>query len=111
MGSPDDAVPEDADGWVRRPFARTFDLILSEYAGYTDESLLQVTLSRLHQMRAVIMERKREDRMQQLILEETKLRVLASSIHGAAGSKKGAKAAAKSSVCCLTWMRLSGRWR
>ena len=95
MGSPVDGVPEAEGRWVERPFASTFDLILSEYGGYTDEGLLDVTLGRLHQMRDVIVERRNEEQLRMLELEETKLRVTTSATHAAAGNKKGMKAAAK----------------
>ena len=39
--------------------AAAFDLILSEYSGYTDETILDLTLDRIRQMVSVISERKR----------------------------------------------------
>jgi hypothetical protein len=62
------------DRWTTRPFAATFDLILTEYPGYTDESLLDLPLCRIRQMREVIMERKAEERDRTLDLLETQLR-------------------------------------
>ena len=42
----------------RRPWAEIFDLILSEYPGYTDETILDLTLARINQMVEVIVKRK-----------------------------------------------------
>lgn len=46
---------EDGD---RRPWAEVFDLILSEYPGYTDDTILDLTLGRINQMVEVIVRRK-----------------------------------------------------
>jgi hypothetical protein len=80
---------------LTRPFAATFDLILSEYAGYTDETLLEVTLERLHQMREVILLRRRDDQETELLVRETELRAMMSTVQAAAGNKKGAKEASR----------------
>lgn len=88
------APPAD-DRWLTHPFASTFDLILSEYAGYTDQSLLDVTLGRLHQMRESIFARKKEDRERELLLVEAELQHICGAIYAAAGSKDGVKAAAR----------------
>jgi len=68
---------------------------LSEYGGYTDEALLNVTLGRLHQMREVILQRKRDDREDEMLVRETGLRAVMSTIMASVGSKKGAKEAAR----------------
>jgi len=95
-------VGPDAEGlrevparWLNRPFAATFDLILSEYAGYTDETILDLTLGRIHQMRSVILERRKEEHQRDLEVEEVKLQHICSAVHGAAGFKDGVKAASK----------------
>jgi len=79
---------------MRRPFARTFDLISSEY-GWTDDQILDVTLGRLRQIRDVLFERRAEERDQQIDLVEAQTRQLAASIFSAAGSRKGADAASR----------------
>lgn len=96
MGESADDVPEkDLDSWATRPFAATFDLVLSQYAGYTDESLLNVSLERLHQMRELILERQQNEMLSKLMLEEVKLQAICGSIHAAAGNKAGAKEASR----------------
>lgn len=75
--------------WQRRPWARTFDLIQSEY-GWTDQQVLDLPLARLRQIRDVITERQIEDRVRLLKLEEFKLQTLASFM---ARSDAGVKAA------------------
>lgn len=77
--------PEDDDwvaelerrGWAGRPFARTFDLIAQEY-GWTDGQILDLTLSRMKQIRSVIWERRAEERRLTLRDKEAELRTLAS---------------------------------
>ena len=94
-----ESTPEDREAetaldkdWVQRPFARTFDLIASEY-GYTDDYMLDLTLRRMRQMREVILIRKAAEWRKRVNLEELKSRVVTSAVHGAAGNKKGAKQA------------------
>jgi hypothetical protein len=77
---------------VKRPFTRTFDLISSEY-GWTDDQILDLTLTRIRQVREVILTRQGETREQDLTVEERKLQALVGAIHAAAGNKKGAAAA------------------
>lgn len=54
-----------------------------------------MTLGRLHQMREVILQRKRDDREDDMVLQETGLRAIMSTIMASVGSKKGAKEAAR----------------
>lgn len=68
---------------------------MSEYGGYTDETLLNVTLGRLHQMREVILLRRRDEHEADLLVRETGLRAVMSTIMASVGSKKGAKEAAR----------------
>jgi hypothetical protein len=90
------AVPaEEADddvseAWLRRPFARTFDLISSSY-GWTDEQILDLPIGRINQVRDVILERQDEDWKRRLRLEEASLQHICASIHGAAGNAEGMK--------------------
>jgi hypothetical protein len=96
VGSSGEDVPEEGSEtahWLKRPFARTFDLILSEYAGYTDETILELRLGRIRQMRDVILERQKEEWQRHLMLEETKLRNICGAVYGASGSKDGVKSA------------------
>jgi len=83
-----------ADGWLRRPFARTFDLLSSEY-GWTDSQILDLTLARMRQARDVIWERRAEEWKRDLRKKEQELRTLAGFIAGAAGWKDGVKNAAR----------------
>lgn len=80
--------------WLRRPFARTFDLIASQY-GWTDDQILDLTMERVAQVRDVIRERMAEEKRQDLQVRETELRILAGHVHAAAGNKKGMKSADK----------------
>lgn len=68
---------------------------MAEYSGYTDETLLNVTLGRLHQMREVILQRRRDEHEADLLVRETGLRAVMSTIMASVGSKKGAKEAAR----------------
>lgn len=68
---------------------------MAEYGGYTDETLLNVTLGRLHQMREVILLRRRDEHEADLLVRETGLRAVMSTIMASVGSKKGAKEAAR----------------
>lgn len=54
-----------------------------------------MTLGRLHQMREVILQRKRDDREDDMVIQETGLRAIMSTIMASVGSKKGAKEAAR----------------
>lgn len=86
---------EDDGERVSRPWARIFDLILSQYGGYDDEKILDLTLERVLQMVEVIWERRKEESQGNQIvrLQELELAVkyLAMSNAVAAQSKKGAK--------------------
>lgn len=62
--------------WSVRPFARTFDLISSEY-GWTDDQILQLTIGRFRQVRDVLMERSQEERRERLQEKEMEVRALA----------------------------------
>lgn len=94
MGEREEGLREDQEHWLTHPFASTFDLILSEYAGYTDQSLLQVTLTRLRQMREIIFRRRREELHRELEIRENELRTICQFIAAAQGQKKLAKQAA-----------------
>lgn len=85
-------VPEASSGWLRRPFARTFDLLSSEY-GWTDSQILDLTLQRMRQCREVALERIDEERRRELRVREMEVRHLASMVAGAAGWKQGVSAA------------------
>lgn len=87
-------VDREGEAWARRPFARTFDLLASQY-GWTDEEILDLTMSRMRQAREIIWEREAEERRRDLTVRETELRTLTSFIAGAAGWKAGQKSAAK----------------
>lgn len=93
-GDEEAVVSREAAAWRRRPFARTFDLIASQY-GWTDEEILDLTMARMRQVREVIWERQAEDRRNDLTVREIELRTLAGYIAGAAGDKQGVKNAAK----------------
>lgn len=86
---------EDDSERVSRPWARIFDLILSQYGGYDDEKILSLTLERVLQMVEVIWERRREEAQAHQIvrLQELELAVKYVSMSNAvaAQSKKGAK--------------------
>lgn len=60
-----------------RPFARSFDLIAQNY-GWTDDQILDLTLSRMRQIRDVIWERQGEERRLMLRDKEVELQILAS---------------------------------
>ena len=101
MGQDQQPVPEEdwltelwREAWSNRPYARTFDLISSQY-GWTDSQILDLTLSRLRQVRDVIFERQREEKRDATAARETDLQVLVGAIHAANGNASGAKAAAK----------------
>lgn len=66
----------EALAWRTRPFARTFDLLASEY-GWTDETVLDLTLGRLRQCREIVFERQAEERRRDLSVREVELRILA----------------------------------
>lgn len=90
-----EGVSEAPDRWLTRPFASTFDLILHEYPGYTDDTLLDVTLGRLHQMRDMILERKKEEDHAHLMVVEAELQHICSAVYASVGSKDGVKAASR----------------
>jgi hypothetical protein len=50
----------------RRPWAEVFDLILSQYPGYTDEMILDLSLARINQMVDVIVRRRIRDAKDQI---------------------------------------------
>lgn len=77
---------------MTRPFARTLDLISSEY-GWSDSQILGMSLERIFQVRDVIVERRSEEREQMLMLEEAKLQNMVGAIYAAAGSKQGVQLA------------------
>lgn len=81
-------------GWVRRPFARTFDLLSSQY-GWTDDQILDLTLGRMRQARDVALERLDEDWKQDLRVREQELRWICGTVAASMGNKKGVKAAAR----------------
>jgi hypothetical protein len=70
------------------------DLIASEY-GWSDDVILDTTMPRLRQIQEMILARQDDERQFLLKLEEVKLQVLAGAVHGAAGNKRGVKAASK----------------
>ena len=80
---------------VTRPWAYTFDLILSEYAGYTDDSILDLPLARIRQMVDVIQERKSwaqyYDNLFRLKVAEAESRALGSLLAGVAQTSKASK--------------------
>lgn len=83
--------------WQLRPWARTFDLISSEY-GWTDGQILELTLARLRQIRDVINVRRQEQLDQRLTYKEIEVRAITSAIHAAAGNRRGVSAAAAFSM-------------
>ena len=72
-----------------------FDLILSEYAGYTDDSLLDVTMDRIRQMAEVITERRKrttENDVRQLaVVAQVHATALGAVLGGLAPTKEAAK--------------------
>jgi hypothetical protein len=72
--------------------AEAFDLVLTEYRGYTDDSILDLTLDRFRQMVRVIIQRKRREmRMKQewdLSVAEVLARSLGSITAGLSQSKR-----------------------
>lgn len=74
-------------------------MILHQYPGYTDETILDLTLTRIRQMVSVISERlEREARLhvkQQLNIAEVHARQLGNYLTGVAASKDASKAIAK----------------
>lgn len=93
----DDLGRRERESWERRPFARTFDLISSEY-GWTDDQILDLTMQRINQTRSVIWERRKQERARDLEVREIELRTLATHISAGAGHKEGLKAAEKISL-------------
>ncbi|AMM44295.1 tail assembly chaperone [Arthrobacter phage Kitkat] len=87
-------VPEVTD-WQLRPWARTLDLISSEY-GWTDGQILdELSLARVRQIRDVIHVRRQEILERDLMYKEIEVRAITGAIHSAAGNKRGAAAAQK----------------
>lgn len=94
-GEADDRIAAiEGAAWKQRPFARTFDLLSSQY-GWTDDQILDLTMARMRQAREVIWERQAEENRRDLSVREIELRTLASYIAGAAGHKQGVKDAGK----------------
>lgn len=89
-----DGVPEAGTPgrWVTRPWSATFDLISSAY-GWTDDQILNLPLSRIWQIRDVLMERLMEEREQVNARATAVTRQLVLHIRLAAGDKSAAKAA------------------
>lgn len=87
-------VPAAATDWLKRPFARTFDLISSEY-GWKDSDILDLTMARMRQVRDVILTRQDEEYVRALRVEEAKVRATTTAVYAAAGNEPGVKAAAK----------------
>jgi hypothetical protein len=87
-------VPEagETHRWVTRPWAATFDLISAAY-GWTDGQILDLTLSRIWQVREVLIERLGEEREQTNARATAVTRQLVLHIRLAAGDRKAAKAA------------------
>lgn len=88
---------------VVEPWATAFDLILSEYAGYTDESILDLTIDRIQQMVKAIARRRdaqrRYEERRMLATAELHAKSLGMLLAGVAQTKKASKgisAAAKS---------------
>lgn len=77
--------------WESRPFARTFDLIARTY-GWTDDQILDLTLTRMRQVREVILEAEAEKRRQRLLDRQTDLRIVTTFL---AQSEKTLKQAQK----------------
>jgi hypothetical protein len=90
-----EGVPEvDASGqaWLRRPFARLFDLISAQY-GWTDDQILDTTFQRLRQIHEVIMERQNEEHRQTLRDRTEEIRLLGQIFAAPYGDKLMAQAA------------------
>lgn len=77
-------------GWSSRPFARTFDLLASEY-GWTDDQILDLTMKRMRQCREVCVERRGEDWKRELRTREAEVQQITGFVAGAAGWKAGVK--------------------
>lgn len=88
--TPDWVSELEKEAWAGRPFARTFDLISSQY-GWCDEQVLDLTLGRFRQIRDVIFERQAEERRKTLQLEETKVKTLAQFLARSAKAEKAAR--------------------
>jgi hypothetical protein len=89
---PSEEDREDVKDWLTRPMAAAFDLVLSEYAGYTDEGLLDVTMGRFRQMVAVIQARRNREMKQRqmwdVTLAQMMTQTMCSFLAGLAQSKK-----------------------
>ena len=100
MGPPERVVPDGPEGqlsgelgdWQRRVWARTFDLISSQY-GWTDAQILDLTLARVRQVRDVLLTRIQEDWKRHVLLVERQTQYLVGAEFGAAGDKKAGKKA------------------
>lgn len=91
---PEDDASDATRSWLRHPFGRTFDLLSSEY-GWTDEQILNLTLSRMRLAREMCFQRIRERQDRELDIAEQMTRVLVAHIRSAAGDKKASKVAAR----------------
>lgn len=65
----DDDKGDSDSRWVKHPLAATFDLISSEY-GWTDDQILDLTVSRLRLVQDVILMRKGEEFVERASLAE-----------------------------------------
>jgi hypothetical protein len=82
------------DDWDRRPWSRTFDLVSAEY-GWTDDQILDLTPLRLHRIATAIGLRQEAEFRRLARLQAAATRAVVAAVHGAAGNKKGVKAAEK----------------
>lgn len=80
----------------RSPWAEVFDLILSEYPGYTDDTILDLTLGRINQMVDVIVKRKvrevKDQMRMQANLAEAEVKTLGAVMMNLAQTAKAQKA-------------------
>ena len=78
------------DAWAERPFARTFDLISSQY-GWTDSTILDLTIGRFRQIRDILFQRQAEEQRRHLRTEETVLRIQAQYMARSAAAQREAR--------------------
>jgi len=76
------------------PVASMFDTVASEY-GWTDDEMLDVTLSRMRIAVKLITQRKREEAEFALLIAEIHAKSIVSALSGLAQTKKGSKQIAK----------------
>jgi hypothetical protein len=89
----DPAGPAEAS-WLKHPFARTFDLLSAEY-GWTDDQILDLTLTRMRQCREICFQRLAERRDWEIDLAEAVTKQLVMHVRAAAGDRRASKAANK----------------